>query len=212
MHIFSKFSLWHNGTQGACLRQGSPSFVSFFTLNNWTKPCSPSGEPKRYSLHTMHKCIMCLNKVKWLNILKGNVCINNTIILFTSCSFTQCEPSLCLPLVCLTCWSTRIRRVGSPSGVLCHSNTGAAGGGPRSPCAHKALRSDARNRLRSPVAPARTAILRVRVWDLLILARGGGLRWVWRRPVGLVRSLDVAEPAADLLVPGEWPFCRSYSS
>ena len=31
------------------------------------------------------------------------------------------------------------------------------------------------------------------------------LRWVRRRPVGLVRRLDAAEPAVDLVVPGEWP-------
>ena len=37
---------------------------------------------------------------------------------------------------------------------------------------------------------------------LLILALGGGRRWV---PVGLVCRLDVAELAADLVEPGEWP-------
>ena len=54
---------------------------------------------------------------------------------------------------------------------------------------------DARSRRRSP----RTAVLRVRVRDVLIrvLARGGGRRWVRLRPVGLVRRLDVAEPAVD---------------
>ena len=40
----------------------------------------------------------------------------------------------------------------------------------------------------------------------LILARGCGLPRVKRRPVqvGLIRSLAVAEPAVDLLVPGKW--------
>ena len=41
-----------------------------------------------------------------------------------------------------------------------------------------------------------TTVFRVRVRDVLILARGCGRRWVRRR---------VAEPAADLVVPGEWP-------
>ena len=61
---------------------------------------------------------------------------------------------------------------------------------------------DARNRRRSPAAPALrlTAVLRVRVRDVLILARDCWRRWVRRRPVGL-HQLDVAEPAADLFVP-----------
>ena len=61
---------------------------------------------------------------------------------------------------------------------------------------------DAGNRRRSPAAPVRTAVLRVRVRvrDILILARGGGRRRV--RPVGRVRRL---EPAADLLMPRVCP-------
>ena len=55
---------------------------------------------------------------------------------------------------------------------------------------------DAGNQRRSPAAPVRTAVVRVRVRDILILARGGERRRV--RPVGCVRRL---EPAADLLMP-----------
>ena len=58
---------------------------------------------------------------------------------------------------------------------------------------------DAGNRRRSPAA-VRTAVLRVRVRDILILARGGGRRRV--RPVGRVRRL---EPAAGLLIPRVCP-------
>ena len=52
---------------------------------------------------------------------------------------------------------------------------------------------------------SRTAVLRVRVRDVLILARCCGRCWARQWPVELVRRLDVAEPAVDLLMPGEWP-------
>ena len=39
----------------------------------------------------------------------------------------------------------------------------------------------------------------------LILAPDGWRRWVRLQLSRLIRHLDVAEPAADLLVPGEWP-------
>ena len=69
---------------------------------------------------------------------------------------------------------------------------------------------DPSQRLRSPAAPARTVVLRVRgvlfrLRDVLILGRGGGRRRLRRRPVGLARSLDGAQPTPDLVAPGQWP-------
>ena len=54
-------------------------------------------------------------------------------------------------------------------------------------------------------APAWTVMLQFRVLEGLILAVGGWRRWVRQPLSGRVRHLENAEPAADLLVPGEWP-------
>ena len=54
-------------------------------------------------------------------------------------------------------------------------------------------------------APAQTVMLQFRVLEGLILAVGGWRRWVRQQLSGRVRHLENAEPAADLLVPGEWP-------
>ena len=57
-----------------------------------------------------------------------------------------------------------------------------------------------------------TAVLQVRVRDVLILVGGCWWHLVSQLPVRLVSSLDLAEPASNLLVQGSGPFCSMYSS